>query len=140
MGQKIAAYDAQGNIVAFYDSEDSPVPAGVTNTLAITDAQWQACMSTPGYTVKNGVLVAPIPPTAAQVAAQQTASAWSVYQAQAKTALDASDLTILRCYENGVAVPAAWATYRKALRAIVSTASGDATQPLPTKPAYPSGT
>lgn len=140
MNQRFAAYDAQGNIYAYYHSEDSPVPAGVTNTLAITDAQWQTCIGTPGYTVKNGALVAPIPPTAAQVAAQQTAVAWSVYQAQAKTALDASDLTILRCYENGVTVPAAWATYRKALRAIVGAASGDATQPLPTKPAYPSGT
>lgn len=65
---------------------------------------------------------------------------WFAYQAQAQTALDASDLTILRCYENAVAVPAAWSTYRKALRAIVSTTSGDPSQPLPAKPAYPAGT
>lgn len=66
--------------------------------------------------------------------------AWASYQAQAQAALTESDKTILRCYENGVVVPAAWATYRKALRAIVAAATGDATQPLPTRPAYPSGT
>ncbi len=66
--------------------------------------------------------------------------AWPIYQASAQAALTESDKTILRCYENAVAVPAAWATYRKALRAIVGAASGDPAQPLPTKPAYPAGT
>lgn len=75
-----------------------------------------------------------------QIAAQQAAVAWSAYQAIAKAALDASDITILRCYEHAVATPAAWSTYRGALRAIISAASGDPTQPLPTKPAYPAGT
>lgn len=139
MSQKYAAYDASGNLTALYDSTDSPVPDGVT-TIQITDVQWQACVSTPGYTVKGGALVAPVPPTTAQIAAQQAAVAWSVYQAAAKTDLEVSDLTILRCYENTVAVPTAWATYRKALRAIVSATSGDPTQPLPAKPAYPAGT
>jgi len=136
MGQKFAAYDAQGNITSFYDSEDSPVPAGV-NAIGITDSQWQACLSTPGYKVVSGALVAP---TAAQLAAQAAAAAWSAYQAKAQAALDKSDITILRCAENSVSVPTAWATYRKALRAIVGAASGDATQPLPNQPAYPAGT
>lgn len=78
--------------------------------------------------------------TAAEMAAQQAAQAWAIYQGAAKDALDDSDVTILRCYENGVAVPAAWGAYRKALRVIVSAASGDPTAPLPTKPAYPAGT
>ncbi|APD38433.1 hypothetical protein [Burkholderia pseudomallei] len=140
MGQKFAAFDAQGNISAHYDDVDSPVPAGVSNVIKISDAQWLACISTPGYMVKSGALVAPVPPTTAQIAAQQTAAAWSAYQASAKTALDVSDITILRCAEEAVAVPAAWITYRKALRAIVGAEAGDPTQPLPTKPAYPSGT
>ena len=57
-------------------------------------------------------------------------------KANAQTALDASDVTILRCVEVGVSVPAAWATYRKALRAVIS----DPTQPFPVKPPYPVGT
>lgn len=65
---------------------------------------------------------------------------WGDHQASAKDALDLSDVTVLRCVENGVAVPPEWAVYRKALRAIVSAASGDPTQPLPTRPAYPAGT
>ena len=69
MGQKLAAYNANGNITAFYDTEDSPAPEGAI-VLAITDGQWQECMSAPGYTIQGGLLVAPIPPTDAEVFAQ----------------------------------------------------------------------
>ncbi len=56
----------------------------------------------------------------------------------AQMALDASDITILRCFEHGVAVPAEWVTYRAALRAIVAGTSTPAE--LPARPAYPAGT
>ncbi|OPY03780.1 MAG: hypothetical protein A4E60_00077 [Syntrophorhabdus sp. PtaB.Bin047] len=56
----------------------------------------------------------------------------------AQEALDRSDITILRCYENAVTVPAAWQTYRTELRAIVSGTS-PATE-LPARPEYPEGT
>lgn len=83
----------------------------------------------------------PAPTTlASDYATWSNSQAWAVYQQTARAALDASDVTILRCVENGVAVPAQWATYRKALRAIVSATSGDSSQPLPSKPAYPAGT
>lgn len=140
MSQKFAAYNTAGAVTAYYDSVDSPVPAGVTSVLEITDAQWQACISNPGWTVVNGALVAPVQPTAAQIAATAAALAWINYQVIAKAALDESDITVLRCYENAVATPPAWGAYRKALRAIIGATSGDPTQPLPTKPAYPSGT
>lgn len=86
--------------------------------------------------------------TSAQVASVQSvyaahdpaAPSWAAYQESAKAALGETDITVMRCYESAVAVPAAWATYRKALRAIVSAASGDATQALPEKPTYPAGT
>jgi len=78
--------------------------------------------------------------TAAELKASADNEAWAAYQAKAHASLSASDTTIIRCAENNVAVPAAWATYRSSLRAIVGAASGDPTQPLPVKPAYPAGT
>ena len=54
----------------------------------------------------------------------------------ARLALAESDITILRCAENGVAVPSAWAGYRHTLRAII----GGAGTALPNKPEYPEGT
>jgi hypothetical protein len=65
---------------------------------------------------------------------------WVAYQATAQEALAASDITVSRCYENAVSLPEEWKAYRKSLRAIVSAQSGDATQPLPRRPVYPSGT
>lgn len=139
MGQKLAAYDAAGNIIAYYDTEDSPAPGGIS-VIEISEDEWRACIRTPGYTVAGGALVAPVPPTSAQIASQQAAADWAVYQQSAKAELDASDVTLMRCFENAVTLPAAWAAYRKSLRAIVGAASGDATQPMPTRPAYPAGT
>jgi hypothetical protein len=138
MGQKFAAYNSAGNIIAFYDSEDSPVPVGET-VIEISDADWQSCINTQGYTVANGVLVSPPTPTVEDIAAKQAAIAWAAYQVQARNALSLSDITVLRCYENSIALPAEWVTYRKSLRSIINSSIGDATQPLPIKPDYPSG-
>lgn len=65
---------------------------------------------------------------------------WAAHRSAAQAQLDASDITVLRCVERGVGVPAEWATYRGALRAIVRATSGDPTQPLPPRPAYPANT
>jgi hypothetical protein len=54
----------------------------------------------------------------------------------ARAALARSDVTVLRCVEAGVPVPADWRTYRQALRAVVSTGVG----PVPVAPPYPEGT
>lgn len=138
MGQKFAAYGSSGEIVAFYDSEDSPVPASIERAIEITGAQWQACLDAPlGWTVIDHTLTAP---TTSQIEARQAADARASHQADAMAALDASDTTILRCYENGVAVPPAWTAYRRALREVVSATSGDPANGLPSKPPYPSGT
>ncbi|MCA8013297.1 DUF4376 domain-containing protein [Burkholderia vietnamiensis] len=70
MGQKFAAFDTQGNITAFYDSIDSPTPAGASNVIAITDSQWQTCISQPGqWHVVSGALAQVPPPSAAQLLA-----------------------------------------------------------------------
>lgn len=84
MSQKFAAYDANGNITAYYDSVDSPAPVGV-NVVAITDAQWQTCLSTPGHRVRNGQLVAPTPPPEAELLAQaKQAQSQLIYDACAR--------------------------------------------------------
>ena len=57
----------------------------------------------------------------------------------AQAALDSSDLTVLRCYEYGVAVPADWVTYRQDLRDI-KYGRPNAKTSLPATPAYPAGT
>ena len=71
--KKFAAYDSQGHITAYYDSVDSPVPPSVTNVIEITQDEWLACINQPGYTVVNGALVAPLPPTNEELLAQANA-------------------------------------------------------------------
>ncbi|MEC5405134.1 DUF4376 domain-containing protein [Paraburkholderia sp. MPAMCS5] len=73
MGQKFAAYDTTGAITGFYDAEDSPAPAGAT-VIEITDAQWQTCITNPGWTVSNGALNAPAALTPAQLLSAAQAS------------------------------------------------------------------
>lgn len=98
-----------------------------------TDAEW-ALDRSQEWMVSNGGIVPYVAPPLSYD------PAWIAYQQQARQALEQSDLTILRCVENGVAVPAPWQTYRADLRALLSAASGDPSQPLPARPAYPAGT
>jgi hypothetical protein len=58
-------------------------------------------------------------------------------QAQARAALSASDIVVLRCAERGTAIPPAWVSYRQALRDIISGRS-DASS-LSAQPPYPQG-
>lgn len=58
---------------------------------------------------------------------------------RAQALLDKSDITMLRCVEAGVAVPPAWNTYRKALRAI-ATGQDKTSTALPATPAFVAGT
>jgi hypothetical protein len=59
------------------------------------------------------------------------------FTAAAQAALAKSDMTIIRCAENSIPVPSAWATYRAALRAIIV---GKQSGPLPSVPAFPANT
>lgn len=88
MGQKFAAYNAQGAIIGFYDSFDSPLPSGV-EAVEITDDEWQTCIaSQPPYMVASGALVAP---GAAQLLASaqiaQCALINAAYEAAIQTAV-----------------------------------------------------
>ncbi|AYZ66925.1 hypothetical protein EGY31_27705 [Burkholderia multivorans] len=88
MGQKFAAFDAQGNITAFYDSIDSPVPSGVTSVIQITQAQWQTCISQPGqWHVVSGALAQVPPPTAAEQLASAKASTIAALNAACQAAI-----------------------------------------------------
>lgn len=64
------------------------------------------------------------------------ASAITTLKSTAATLLAKSDVTILRCAENGVEVPTEWAAYRLDLRLIVKNGEGT----IPTRPDYPAGT
>lgn len=100
MGQKYAAYNAQGAIIAFYDSVDSPVPASVTNFIELTDGQWQTCINEQGqWYVSNGALAEVAPPSAAeqlvaaqaeQVALLSAACSAAIYAGFSSSALGAS--------------------------------------------------
>jgi len=60
MGQKYAAFDAEGQITGFYDSMDSPPPENL-NTIEITDDEWLMLLTGSGYTIVDGAIVDPPP-------------------------------------------------------------------------------
>jgi hypothetical protein len=99
--------------------------------------------STLTITYWNTSVLGPQPTPAALSAVTtvaNTASSWALCRQAALQALRASDVTIIRCVETvPTAVPTAWDIYRQQLRAIVSAATGDPTQPLPTAPVAPTG-
>jgi hypothetical protein len=64
---------------------------------------------------------------------------WDSIRHSAQTELNNSDVTVIRCVESDIPVPADWVAYRKSLRAIVGAESGDATKEFPIKPPYPEG-
>lgn len=93
MGQKLAAYNAEGYITAIYDTVDSPAPDGVA-VIEITADQWHDLMRAQAtgkrLAVKNGAPIAvdPPPPTRAEFA--------NVKRAQRDTALKATDWLVSR--------------------------------------------
>ena len=81
MGQKYASYNAQGIVIGFYDSVDSPPPSTAT-VIPISDTEWQSALSSPyqPVTVVNGVLTIPTGPTLAQAQATQIGVLKADYQ------------------------------------------------------------
>lgn len=122
------AVAAPSPVMGWYDTAvfDYPNLPPAADLLEMTAEQWDARM-TGLWAVSAGALVAYTPP----VIAPDT-------RAAAQAALDKSDVTMIRCYEHGVAVPADWTTYRAALRAHAS--GGPTTAAMPVVPAYPTGT
>ncbi|PAJ77731.1 phage tail assembly chaperone [Burkholderia ubonensis] len=95
MGQKYAAFDAQGNITAFYDSVDSPAPDGVANVVEISAAQWAKMLDAQSRGMRivinehrEPAALDPLPPTRAQ--------STEMKRAQRDTALKATDWLVSR--------------------------------------------
>jgi hypothetical protein len=124
-GKVAELFSTDGDITKMF--HPSMVWVDVTSATPAPQVGWSATQTAGAWT-----FAVPAGPSAATL--------WQQYQAQAQAALSKSDITIWRCTENAVAVPAAWATYRAALRAIISAATGDPTKSLPVRPAYPVGT
>ena len=101
------------NEIYFYDDADSLAKYAPAGSVPIADADALAFLA--------------------------AANAPNVLKGAAKTALNKSDTTALRCFEAGIPLPTAWTAYRKALREIYSGADTVSTT-LPAQPPYPAGT
>ena len=114
--------------IAFHDDALGPVPAGAQS---LSDAAHGALLAgqaegRPIVATGNTLALAEPLPVAEPLLASQ-----------ARAALDASDVTAIRCVKAGVAFPAEWQAYCTALRSIVA---GALAQALPPRPDYPAGT
>ena len=130
-GEYLGSYAAQPSpiepgvfIEPTYSTELAPPTASAGEVVVFVSGAWTT-------------QIVSIPATATVPTAAQL---WGVYQAGAQVLLDKSDITVMRCFEAAIALPAAWVTYRKALRAIVGATSGNPTAVLPATPEYPAGT
>ncbi|MGZ2743273.1 phage tail assembly chaperone [Burkholderia stagnalis] len=128
MGQKQAAYDGKGAIIAFYDSVDSPAPTGV-NVVDISDEAWRTLLDGQSRGKRAAldenmypVLIDPPAPTRDDVAASM--------RGKRDTRMQASDWLVSRHQDetligNGTTLTAAQFStlikYRQTLRDISST-------------------
>ncbi|KVU99779.1 phage tail protein [Burkholderia ubonensis] len=94
MGQKFAAFNAQGDITAFYDSADSPVPPGV-RVVDISSERWLDLINAQATgkrlvvdSTGKPVAIDPPPPTRGEIA--------SAKRAERDSALGATDWLVAR--------------------------------------------
>lgn len=83
-----------------------------------------------------GYVDAPAPTVAPAVPDMAAAAVLADWKARVRGALAASDITVLRCFEDGIELPDAWKAYRAELRALLA---ATATSALPDVPPYPEG-
>ncbi|AHI66120.1 tail fiber assembly protein [Burkholderia thailandensis] len=138
MAQKFAAHDSKNLITAFYDSVDSPVPAGAT-CIEITDEQWKMLLDGESRGKRMAindsgapVLLDPPPPTVEQIVMSNTAmrdrllERASVALAPLQTAIMLNDAT-----DSEARQARAWIAYTRAVKGI------DLTRHEPTWPEQP---
>ncbi|KVL86795.1 phage tail assembly chaperone [Burkholderia stagnalis] len=145
MAQKQAAFDTKGNLVAFYDTVDSPAPLGV-NIVDITDDEWRTLIEGQSHGKRAAldgnmrpVLIDPPAPTRDDVAAAM--------RSKRDSAMSATDWLVSRHQDekligNGTTLSAAQFStlikYRQALRDI-SDAEGWPHIALPPAPDFVTG-
>ena len=111
---------------------------------------WGEPTGIPAYTRRGYERIQQIPLTDEEQASHDAAiAAWPTIQmaslqlANARSAIDESDMVALRCIKAGVAFPQNWQTYVQGLRAVIK-AGGGPLPAIPTNPdgsiAYPQGT
>lgn len=129
MGQKQAAWDDAGTIIAFYDTVDSPAPEGV-GTVDITDEEWQSLLDGQGQgkrmVVIDGIaqLADPLPPSAEQIKASNTATRDSfLADASAVIAPLQDAVDIGEATDAETAALLAWKKYRVAVNRVDLTQS-----------------
>jgi len=137
----LPALDAQGlAYLGWYAVTDAGAPTydPATQIVDIGYAFTPGVGVTKNYTVRSATTdeIAAHQKTQADATALAAAQAAAALKAQAQAALTKSDVTMIRCVENQITVPAEWAAYRHALRAIISTSTGT----IPASPSYPAGT
>lgn len=125
MGQKQAACDATGSILAFYDTIDSPAPAGV-NLVDISDDEWRALIDGQSRG-KRAVLDGNKRPTLIDPPAPTRADVATALRSRRDSVLSATDWSVSRHQDetligNGTTLTAAQFStlikYRQALRDI----------------------
>lgn len=107
-GSQVSAFDQ-------FQIGDQRYPSGWLSTAPDAD------IAAIGITVSVGPDPAPPQPSPASLA---------------QAALDASDMTAIRCFKAGVPFPAEWFAYTQTLRNIVKSNNGS----LPARPAFPANT
>ncbi|KVC58902.1 phage tail protein [Burkholderia stagnalis] len=94
MGKKQAAFEASGNIIAFYDTVDSPAPAGA-NVVDITDDEWRALIDGPAHG-KRAVLDGNNRPSLIDPPAATRDDVAASMRAKRDSAMDATDWLVSR--------------------------------------------
>ena len=65
------------------------------------------------------------------------AQLWAGYQAEARAALQDSDIVAIRCTKFGIPYPVEWRERDDTLRSIARAPTGDSSKPIPPEPAKP---
>lgn len=111
MAVKLARFDSDGRPVAFFDPEWEYPNEDLSDTVPITDEQWQEFLANPGTRRWNGSQIVPCDPPVPQLT-------WDDIRARRDALLRSSDWTQLNDVSMDPALRSAWAQYRQALRDI----------------------